>query len=83
MGVSLVAFHIPSEPGSPGSNDVSSSAIVESLDIIEHSQPGLGTGFICLVVNPFRLKAVEKTFCNGIVPAASFATHASDDAVLF
>jgi len=35
------------------------------------------------VVNPLAFQATKKAFCNGVIVAVAFATHAADNIMLF
>lgn len=54
---------------------VSTSGIVEPLNVIEHIRFGLVPGLVVSPVGAFDLECREKAFHSGVVPAVTTTTH--------
>jgi len=54
---------------------VTTDAIVEHLDVLEHDLLGLLTSLEAIVVQAFGFDRAKEAFHRRVVPAASFTTH--------
>jgi hypothetical protein len=56
-------------------------AVVKHLDVVSDIFSGIIFGFVLCKKYPFGFQTAKETLCHGIVPAVSFATHATDNAM--
>jgi len=61
---------------------MSSSTIIEALDVPEDILKLLQKCLISHMVYPFGLKCADECLCTGVIPADSFTAHAAAHLVL-
>ena len=60
---------------------VTTIAIVERFDVLEHFSTGFSPGTVAPTMNAFVLQTVEKALRGRVVPAVRFATHRAMHAI--